>query len=132
MGISSDEVMTGFEVVLNGRRLCIAGAGEHGTLTTIISSVGKRSELMLEVGGLSDDAHLTWAVPSDLSVGDEVIVRVVEVEQADPPATSRRDDRKLVEAGERALYERLKQKYEQVRPNPTVAVQRTGSDDADP
>jgi hypothetical protein len=110
--ISSDErVMTGFEVVLNGQRLCIAGAGD-GVLTTIVSWAGKRSELKLEIGGLSDGAHLAWAVPRPLAVGDEVIVRVVQVEHPDPPATNKRDDPKLVEAGERALFERLKKKYE--------------------
>ena len=104
--------MIGFEVILNGTRICTAGAGDEGTLSAIVSFVGNRKELDLEIGGLVDDAHLDWAVPKKLAVGDEITVRVVHTEQPDPPAMSRRDDHALVEAGERKYYERLKQKYE--------------------
>jgi hypothetical protein len=101
-----------FEVILNGRRLCTAGAGDDGVLTATVTSVGKRRELELAIGGLVADAHLKWPSPSSLAVGDEIIVRVVETGQPDPPATTHRDDREIVEAGEREYYERLKRKYD--------------------
>lgn len=104
--------MIGFEVILNGTRICTAGAGDDGTLSAIVSFVGIRNELELEIGGLVDEAHLNWAVPRELAVGDEITVRVVHTDLPDPPTRSRRDDRALVEAGERKYYERLKQKYE--------------------
>lgn len=104
--------MIGFEILLNGARLCTAGAGDHGVLTTIVSSVPKREELMLEIGGLSGDVHLTWPVPRSLTVGDEVIVRIVETQQADPAASTQRDDPAAKEAAERRHYEHLKQKYD--------------------
>jgi hypothetical protein len=104
--------MIGFEVTLNGRRLCVAGAGDASVLTAIVSFVSKQNELELEIGGLADEAHLEWPSPASLAVGDEVSVRIVETDQPDPPATSQRDDRALVEAGERKYYERLKRKYE--------------------
>ena len=104
--------MIGFEVSLNGRRLCTAGAGDDGVLTAIVSFVCKRKELELEIGGLAADAHLKWPAPPTLVVGDEITVRVVETDQPDPPATSQRDDHALVEAGEREYYERLKRKYD--------------------
>jgi hypothetical protein len=103
--------MIGFEVFLNGQRLCIAGAGD-AVLTAIVSSVPKRQELKLEVGGLAEEAHLEWHIPRSLVVGDEVIVRVLETQHPDSPAAIRRDDRALVEESERQYYQRLKQKYE--------------------
>jgi hypothetical protein len=103
--------MIGFEVTLNGHRLCTAGAGDQGVLSAIVSSVAKRKELSLEIGGLVDDANLAWSTPETLAVGDVVIVRVVEVEHPDPPTTSKRDDRALAETSERKYYELLKKKY---------------------
>jgi hypothetical protein len=104
-------VMIGLEILLNGTRVCVAGAGE-GVLSATVSSVAKRNELELEIGGLVDEAHLKWPAPRSLAIGDEVIVRVIETAQPDPPASTRRDDRALAEASERKYYERLKRKYE--------------------
>ena len=111
--------MIGFEVSLNGKRLCTAAAGEKGVLTAMVSwvlrtaeGVTQPSELRLEVGGLADDAHLRWPSPRKLDVGDEVVVKIVETTRPDPPARVERDDRTFVEAEERKYYERLKAKYE--------------------
>jgi hypothetical protein len=108
----SEAFMIGFEVTLNGRRLCTAGAIDASVLTTIVSFLGKRNELELEIGGLVDEAHLKWPSPGSLAVGDEVTVRIIETDRPDPPAISQRDDRALIEAGERKYYEMLKRKYE--------------------
>jgi hypothetical protein len=81
----SEAFMIGFEVTLNGRRLCIAGAGDTSVLTAIVSYVSKRNELELEIGGLADEAHLKWPSPASLAVGDEVSVKIVETDQPDRP-----------------------------------------------
>jgi hypothetical protein len=104
--------MIGFEVTLNGRRLCIAGANDASVLTAILSFVSKRNELELEIGGLADEAHLKWPSPGPLGPGDEVTVRIIETDRPDPPAISHRDDPASIEKSERRYYERLKQKYE--------------------
>ena len=104
--------MIGFEVTLNGRRLCIAGANHANVLTAILSFVEKRNELELEIGGLLDEAQLKWPSPGRLGLGDEITVRIVETDRPDPPAITQREDRAAIENGERRYYERLKQKYE--------------------
>ena len=111
--------MIGFEVTLNGQRLCTASAGETGVLTAAVTwvlrtapGVKEPSDLRLEVGGLAKGAHLHWPAPRKLSVGDEVLVRIVETTHPDPPAETARNDRAFVEAEERKYYERLKLKYE--------------------
>src|SRR5260221_8434488 len=104
--------MIGFEVLLNGTRLCTAAAGDDGVLTAIVTSVGKRRELTLTIGGLVEDAHLNWPVRKNLAIGDEVTVRVVQTDHPDTPDRTERDDLALVEEGERRYYERLKRKYE--------------------
>jgi len=46
--------MRAFEVHLNGKRLCVAGIGEDGVLTAIITDVARKdgNDLDLTVGGL--------------------------------------------------------------------------------
>ena len=111
--------MIGFEVTLNGQRLFTAAAGESGVLNAAVTwvlraapGVDEPSDLRLDVGGLSQDAHLRWPAPRKLTVGDEVLVRIVDTASPDPPSRIERDDREFVEREERKYYERLKQKYE--------------------
>lgn len=49
--------MIGFDVVLNGTRIRTAAAGDDGVLTAIVTSVGKRHELELTIGGLSASSN---------------------------------------------------------------------------
>jgi len=46
--------MKAFEVFLKGKRLCVAGVGDDGVLTTMIDHVvgNGRNEMYLRVGGL--------------------------------------------------------------------------------
>ena len=111
--------MIGFEVALNGSRLCVASAGDTGVLSACVTwvlrtapGVKEQSDLRLDIGGLSEQTHLKWPAPRKLQVGDEVLVRVVETATPDPPERTQRDDVGLVEAEERKYYERLKAKYE--------------------
>jgi hypothetical protein len=96
--------MLAFEVTLNGRRVCVAGAEDLSVLNTIISAAGRLGaktvlarrgevgyELFYSVGGLTSrpdpkkDVHLRWKSISPLKVGDVVSVKVVQVSKADRP-----------------------------------------------
>jgi hypothetical protein len=87
--------MRAFKVYLNGKRLCTAGIGDDGVLCTIINHVtGRgRNELDLRVGGLISplDEHVDWE-NRDLRVGDEVRIKIVEIESSDKPKTRHRWD----------------------------------------
>lgn len=90
--------MRAFEIYVNGRKLCTAGVGDRGVLTAVVSSVRRLSarhgarvrsseDLALEVGGLvpTTAEHVRWKTPR-LRTGDEVRVRIVEIEMADEPS----------------------------------------------
>lgn len=107
-----------FEVYRNGEKLCTAGIGDFGVLTAVLTWVSHEPEklkkwaasgipeteptrLELEVGGLGRcvgeaGEHLKW-VESDLVVGDEIRIRVVDVPVADPPSRRYEDDPTFVE-----------------------------------
>jgi hypothetical protein len=86
-----------FEVHLNGERLCLAGIGNDGVLNTMVDCVeteeSSRRELRLRVGGLISplSEHVTW-IKRDVSVGDEICVRIVQVDRVDEPIHRLRDD----------------------------------------
>jgi hypothetical protein len=111
--------MIGFEVSVNGQRLCVSGVGDEGVLTALVTWVSRASagedqrpeELFLQVGGLSGDTHLSWPSPP-LQVGDCVQVRVLETSRPDEPTDRTSADRAFVEAQRRKHYERLKAEYE--------------------
>lgn len=56
--------MRAFEVSLNGKKLCLAGIGDNGVLTTIVNWVPLKGkgDLLLHVGGLMGptDEHVSW------------------------------------------------------------------------
>lgn len=83
--------MRSFNVSLNGKKLCLAGVGERGVLSAIISWVaGDRGEdLFIEVGGLANDEHIDWVKQKCLQVGDEIRVKIVESGPADEPVRRR-------------------------------------------
>jgi hypothetical protein len=81
--------MYAFEVFVNGKKVCLAGIGSDGVLSTIIAHhpFRQRRETRLSVGGLISPAneHVRW-VETMLQMGDEVCVRVVETEVVDEPS----------------------------------------------
>jgi hypothetical protein len=98
--------MIAFEVSLNGKKICVAGVGDLGVLTTMLSWVRREGrntetgepgkieeELTLSVGGLmsSTNEHVQWT-ESALTVGDEVYIRVTELESVDAPRDRRTED----------------------------------------
>jgi hypothetical protein len=103
-----------FDVSVNGKRVARAGVGEHGVLTAVLSWVSQpennRSELILELGGLTGDEHKRWPDKS-LSIGDQLEVVIVDARWPDVPVIERRDQA-YEETAERKYYERLKEKYE--------------------
>jgi hypothetical protein len=119
-----------FEVYVNGKRVCLAGVGETGVLSGILTWVKRGphqahedageddipdEDVTLHVGGLGqhgkDALHLDWA-DEDLNVGDEVLLRIVERDKCDPPEDARTNIAELVEQGRREYYEKLKEEYE--------------------
>jgi len=83
--------MLAFEVSLNGDKLCLAGIGNHGVLSSIVSWVarpGETGDLFLSVGGLFSptEQHVDWVRTRYLSAGDEIRVRIVEADCVDKPS----------------------------------------------
>lgn len=85
------ELMIAIEVTLNGERLCSAGVGTEGVLTAILSWVRRRGEdneeCRLEVGGMKSSAHVKW-LQENLSVGDEVGIKILDRTEVDPPSVT--------------------------------------------
>jgi len=86
--------MRAFEISLNGKKLCLAGIGSDGVLSTIVNWVAKRGEgdLFLEVGGLitPPNEHVSWEQQKPLRVGDRIQVKIVETNSVDEPKRRRR------------------------------------------
>ena len=92
--------MLAFEVHVNGEKKCVAGIGEPGVLTTTLTWVlgepkGRRrgsEDMGLRVGGLVSrtDEFVDW-FRRDMRRGDEVVIRLVEVADADTPKRRRRE-----------------------------------------
>ena len=91
--------MIAFEIQLNGKRLCVAGIGDLGTVTAIMTWVRRKAppegttipdwtaeELNLHVGGIDSQTNenLVW-LRHELQVGDAITVRVIETDSVDVP-----------------------------------------------
>ena len=135
--------MLALEVLLNGKRIAIAGADDLNVLTGIVTAVGKLGpkasgtkahpkgyEVDLNIGGLTGsygggrDEHLDWEQQKRLKVGDDVLIRVCRVKFADQPIKRRAVDPKNLERNERqefkwvkSRYLALRRKYERTRTN---------------
>ena len=76
--------MGGFEVPLNGGAVCSVGAEAATVGPAMVTGVARNVpgarrpfDARLELGGLAEGAHLDWQDPRDLSVGDEILLRIV-------------------------------------------------------
>jgi hypothetical protein len=79
--------MTAFHVSINGHRLCVAGIGKDGVMNTILDWIGNpgaQDILSLTVGGLDNATNefVEWS-KQPLKQGDELLVRIIEVESVD-------------------------------------------------
>jgi hypothetical protein len=105
--------MIAFEVRLNGKRICIAGAEDLTVLSTSISASGKlgpktvparpddtNREIFYSVGGLTarpdpeKDVHVRWKSIAPLKVGDVIEVKVLDVKKADRAKSRKKAARK--------------------------------------
>lgn len=96
--------MIAFEVRLNGKRVCVAGAQDLRVLTAHVTACGKLGmktvparpdegapDIFYSVTGLTaragakKDVHLRWKSVEPLKIGDLVEVRVFEAAKADRP-----------------------------------------------
>jgi hypothetical protein len=84
--------MRAFKVSLNGKKLCLAGVGDHGVLSVIVNWVAgdRGADLFMEVGGLACEEHVAWIRQKHLRVGDEIRVKIVEAGSVDRPIEKRR------------------------------------------
>lgn len=133
--MSPSNKMIALRTTLNGKKLCLAGAEDLCVLNSIVNAVGKLGDLsdpkrnadeppdlFLSVGGLTgrtdgDDEHLRWTEHQPLSVGDEISITVVEVDEVDPPesriparSTDQGHDKRRYENALKTLVE-LEEKY---------------------
>ncbi len=81
--------MIAFEIVLNGEKLVLAGVGDDGVLTSIVSwgsaDTARKGSVNLSVGGIERPAtHVGW-IKRELKVGDSVVVNIVEKHDVDEP-----------------------------------------------
>jgi len=124
-----------FEVSLNGKRLTAAGADDASVISVILSGSGKlgpltvnrrkddrERDIKLQVGGLTSrieeekDEFLDWVKQQTLEVGDEIHVKVLDIEYADKPVSSKpkkqvNHERELFEYAKKHYFE-LRDKYE--------------------
>ena len=105
-----------FEVTINGQKVCTAGIGDDGVLTSILSLVAKpqtaseltpesghetpSESLHLRVSGLASstvgvDEAVEW-LHRDLEVGDEIVIRIIEAPDCDDPTSKEVRTRKEV------------------------------------
>ena len=117
-----------FEIILNRRRLCVAGVGDSGVLSTIISWVGgspaapskrgrtRAGDAQLHVGGLYNpephvNVHPRW-INKRLKAGDEVTVRVIKCNHPDiaKEKTIQTDDD--IREQQRQYYLSVKEQFE--------------------
>ena len=98
--------MIGFDVFLNGEKLCRAAIGKYGVVSCGIVWHGpsvlregqrrlSRQNAWLNISGLTGEpgrpgegSHLDW-IHSAIQVGDEVTFKVVDVDDCDPPTRAR-------------------------------------------
>ncbi|HEY1755824.1 MAG TPA: hypothetical protein VGG72_10540 [Bryobacteraceae bacterium] len=96
--------MRAFRVSLNGKRICVAGVGEHGVLNASVDYVGNGQgdgRLSLRVGGLSipSEEHATWK-------------RVdLKVESVDRPAKLSLADSETYETNQKAYVRAWAKKF---------------------
>ena len=95
--------MIAFEVHLNGKKICTAGVGELGVLSTILCWRGTQpykkggptvaEYLRLDVGGIPDRSgeHVRW-VGRKVRHGDVISIKITEVASVDKPRERERFD----------------------------------------
>jgi len=105
--------MIAFEVRLNGRRVCVAGAEDLAVLSAHVTASGRLGpktvparpddvggEVFYSVTGLTArpdpgrDVHVKWKSIEPLKVGDVIEVKVLDVKRADRAGSRRKAERR--------------------------------------
>jgi len=85
--------MRAFEIYLNDQKLCLAGIGDNGVLSAIVTCVMNptNKSMFVDMGGLISPKgqHVSWIRQLPVAVGDKIQVNVVEEDSVDEP--ERRD-----------------------------------------
>jgi hypothetical protein len=106
--------MRAFEISLNGKKICLAGIGNDGVLSTTITYVPfrKRRETRLYIGGLvlPQNEHVFWK-QAILRVGDEVRLKIVEKHSVDRPRKHTPRDPAAEALAEQRHLQRLAKKF---------------------
>ena len=119
------------EVKINGENICKAGV-EHdfGIVHAIVDWVKRDVDLFpkdkqptfiaeqmkLSVSGSAtygkdNSEELRW-IKKNLSIGDEITIKIVEADTCDPPTSRKRLEPDFVEKAKRRYFEELKKKYD--------------------
>ena len=106
--------ITAYEVLLNGRRMCVAGIAGSCVLNAMVDFVNgtDHDELLLTIGGLVSvtGEQLIW-VSTNLKVGDEIRVKLLDAGSVDEPTkryfTSSQQDVESQKAYVRAIAQKL-------------------------
>jgi hypothetical protein len=150
--------MVALEVLLNGKRVCVAGAEDLCTLSAILSVSGalgpktmkpqprgpsnnRKSRPHLHIGGLTcrgqgvEDSHLSWVPDVSIKPGDTLSVRIAEVtpSDVDPPVEERDTDESMYDSTEREIFEIVRETYLALRDkygagDVNKTMERTGMD----
>lgn len=109
-----------FEMRINGKYVATGSVDDDGVMSADVTWVTpnptrpRPQELRARLGGILNEAHVTW-VEQDLQVGDEVTIRIVEADRRDDPIRSYRDNPAAGKESRRRLYEQLKREFERPR-----------------
>ena len=87
--------MLSIEVKVNDDPTVLAGLAGIAVLGATVTYVSSHHDLELRVGGLVshsdvDNEHLEW-LTRPLQVGDTIVLRILDVSEADEPVSRQRD-----------------------------------------
>lgn len=79
--------MIGFEILVNGKRVCIAGNEGGGWTTVSVSRYSGLTQHKLALDATGHDQGVRglfgWDTPA-ITVGDEITIKVIETDRPDP------------------------------------------------
>jgi hypothetical protein len=108
------KIMRAFQILINGKKICVAGIAGDGVLSTTVTYVPfrKRRETRLYVGGLElpKNEHVFWK-EANLHVGDEVRLKIIEANTVDPPLDRHPRDRAAEVEAEKRHVRKLARKF---------------------
>jgi len=102
--------MRAYEVFLNGKRLCVAGIGNDGYISAYVTYQSDPNATWIDVMGLENrkKLYVRWT-KTNLQVGDEVLLKIVDRKSVDKYKVIRRHDEKRdLESMKRDVREKAK------------------------